>query len=75
MSTGVIFNVALFSIPIPVAALSNAWIYGHSFAGIAGLNPGGAWMSVSCVCCVLSGRCLCDGPITRPDESYRTWCV
>jgi len=27
-------------------------------------------MSVCCECCVLSGRCLCDGPITRPEESY-----
>ena len=27
------------------------------------------WMSVSCECCVLSGRGLCDGPITRPEES------
>ena len=26
-------------------------------------------------CCVLSGRCLCDGLITRPEESYRMWCV
>jgi hypothetical protein len=24
---------------------------------------------------VLSGRGLCDGPIPRPEESYRTWCV
>jgi hypothetical protein len=37
--------------------------------------PPGAWMSVSCECCVLSGRGLCDGPITRPEESYRVWCV
>ena len=35
----------------------------------------GAWMSVSCDCCVLSGRGLCDGLITRPEESYRLWCV
>jgi len=27
-------------------------------------------MSVCCKCCVLSGRGLCDGPITRPEESY-----
>ena len=27
------------------------------------------------VCCVLSGRGLCDEPITRPEESYRLWCV
>jgi hypothetical protein len=24
---------------------------------------------------VLSGRGLCDGPIPRPEESYRQWCV
>jgi hypothetical protein len=24
---------------------------------------------------VLSGRSLCDGPIPRPEESYRLWCV
>ena len=28
-----------------------------------------AWMSVCCDCCVLSGRDLCDGLITRPEES------
>ena len=27
------------------------------------------------VCCELSGRGLCDGPITPPEESYRLWCV
>jgi hypothetical protein len=27
------------------------------------------------VLCVLSGRGLCDGLITRPEESYRLWCV
>jgi len=26
-------------------------------------------------CCVLSGRGLCDGLITRPEESYRLWRV
>jgi hypothetical protein len=25
--------------------------------------------------CVLSGRGLCDELITRPEESYRLWCV
>ena len=28
-------------------------------------------MFVCCECCVLSGRGLCDGLITRPGESYR----
>jgi hypothetical protein len=32
-------------------------------------------MSVSCECYALSGRCLCDELITRPEESYRLWCV
>ena len=33
--------------------------------------PPGAWMSVCCECCVLSGRALWDGLITRTGESYR----
>ena len=32
-------------------------------------------MSVSCECCVLSYRSLCDMLITHPEESYRLWCV
>jgi hypothetical protein len=36
--------------------------------------PTGAWMFICCECCVLSGRGLCD-LITRPEESYRLWCV
>jgi hypothetical protein len=27
------------------------------------------------VCCVLSGRSLCDELVTRPEESYRLWRV
>jgi hypothetical protein len=37
--------------------------------------PPGALISVSFECCVLSGRGLCVGLITRPEESYRVWCV
>ena len=33
------------------------------------------WMFVCCECCVLSDRGICDEPITRPEESYRLWCV
>ena len=32
-------------------------------------------MDVSYECCVLSGTGLCVGLITRPEESYRVWCV
>jgi hypothetical protein len=37
--------------------------------------PQGEWMSVYCECCALSGRGLCDEPITRPEESYQMWCL
>jgi hypothetical protein len=37
--------------------------------------PQRAWTFVCCECCVLSGRGLCDELITRPEESYRLWCV
>ena len=37
--------------------------------------PPGAWMFVCCECCVLLGRGLCDELTTRPEESYRLWCV
>jgi hypothetical protein len=36
--------------------------------------PPGACMSVSCEFCV-SGRGLCVGLVTRPEKSYRVWCV
>ena len=32
-------------------------------------------MFVYCECCVLSSRGLCNGLITRPEESYRLWRV
>jgi hypothetical protein len=32
-------------------------------------------MSVSHELCVLSGRGLCNGPVPRPEESYRLWPV
>jgi hypothetical protein len=37
--------------------------------------PLGAWMSLSCECCVFSDRGLCDGPIANPKESYQLWWV
>jgi hypothetical protein len=32
-------------------------------------------MFVCCECRVFSGRGLCNEVITRPEESYRLWCV
>ena len=61
--------------PVPVAVRSKAWVYGRSPAEIVVRIPLGACMSVSCECCVLSRRGLCDGLITRPEESYRLWCT
>jgi hypothetical protein len=60
---------------IPVAARSKACVCGFSLAGIAGSNRTGSLISVSCECCVLSGRDLCDRLITRPGESYQVWSV
>jgi len=37
--------------------------------------PAGEWMCVCFEWCELSGRGLCDELITRPEESYRLWCV
>jgi len=59
---------------VPVAARSKAWVYGSSPAEIVGSNPTGG-KYVSCECCVLSGRGLRVGLITRPEGLYRMWCV
>jgi hypothetical protein len=32
-------------------------------------------MSVFCERSMLSGRGLCDGPITSSEDFYRVWCV
>ena len=40
-----------------------------SLAGVAGSNPAGD-IDVCCEFCVLSGRGLCVGLITRPEEFY-----
>jgi len=52
-----------------VAALSKASVCGRSPAEIVGSNPT-VGMDVCCECCVLSGRGLCVGLITRPEEFY-----
>ena len=37
--------------------------------------PSGAWTFVCCECCVSTDGGLCDELITRPEDSYRVWCV
>ena len=61
--------------PIPVTERSKAWVCSRSLDGIAGLNPAGAWTSVSWEYCMLSGRGLCVQLITSPEESYWVWWV
>jgi hypothetical protein len=60
---------------VPVAARSKTLVCRRSLAETVGSGPNGSPMSVCCECCVLSGRGLCDELITRPEESYRVWCV
>jgi hypothetical protein len=62
------------TLPVPMAARSKAWVYGRSHAEIVRSNPTGG-MDVCRECCVLSGRGLCGGLITRLEESYRLWRV
>ena len=57
-----------------MAVPSKAWDFGRSPVQIMGSNSTGG-MDVCCECCVLSDRGLCDELITRPEESYRLWCV
>ena len=51
---------------------------GSSAVRLLGLRvriPLGAWVYVSCECCVLSCSSLCGWPIPRPEKSYRLWYV
>jgi hypothetical protein len=68
-----------FNTPVPVAAWSKAWSFGGSFGGLVGSNLGGGGgcggISVSCERCVFSGKGLCDGLITHPEQSCQVLCV
>ena len=57
------------------AGASGRAVCGRSPAEIVGSNPTGGMNVCRCECCVLSGRGLCNDLITRPEESYRQWCV
>ena len=62
-------------VPIPLAARYKPWVCGRRLLGMQVWILPSVQMSVSCECCVVSGRGLCDGLITRPEESYRVCCV
>jgi hypothetical protein len=56
----------------------HVWRRGCAAACLLGLRfriQQAAWMSVSCVYCVLSGRSLWVELVTCPEESYCLWCV
>jgi len=66
------------NISVDVADPGDRAVWGSTAARLLGLwvrIPPGAWMSVSYMCWVLSGRGLWVGLITHPEESYRVWCV
>jgi hypothetical protein len=58
-------------LPIPMATRSKA----TRLLGLGVRIQPGACISVCCECCVLSGRGLCDGIITLPEEFYPVYCV
>ena len=60
--------MTLYNSLLSVAARS-----GSAASEIIRVRPWGT--VVCCECCVLSGRDLCFGLITRPEESYRASCV
>jgi hypothetical protein len=55
----------------PSDRTSKAWVCDVWLVEIAGSNPAqeNRYLSAVGVVC-LSGECRCDGPITRPEESY-----
>ena len=62
-----------YYMPIPLAERSKANVV-YWYCGFESLW-GHRCMCVSFECCLLSGRSVCDVPITRPGVSYRLWCV
>ena len=58
----------------PVTTRSSASVCDRSLATITSSNPAGC-MDVSCECCVVSDRGLCDGLIPLPEKSYRFYVI
>ena len=66
-----IYTYYVNKVPIPKAARLRRGFAAARLLGLRVRIPPGAWMLVSCECCVFSSRGLCDGLITRPEMSYR----
>ena len=60
---------------IIVVKLEVVLILNFSLSPILGKKDRGQAEIENCEYCVLSGRGLCDGLITRPQGSYRLWHV
>ena len=58
-----------YLMPIPVASRSKSWVCGPSLTGVADSNPALGRGYLCCGCYVLSCIGICDGPISRPEES------
>jgi hypothetical protein len=69
------FGQVLLDKSVPVAARSKTQVYGRLAAEIVGSNPTAGMDFRLFWCWVLSVRGLSDELITRPEESYRLWCV
>jgi hypothetical protein len=69
-----VFWVVRYLLPVPVAALSKAWVCDRSLAGIAVSNPS-VDMDISLLRALCVVRGLCVRPIPRPEKSCRVWCV
>jgi hypothetical protein len=66
--------IDMYTSPIEVAARSKACVCGRLVAEIVGSNPSRI-IDVCRDCCVMSGRNICDGPISCPEESNSVcWC-
>jgi hypothetical protein len=66
------FNTQIKLKPTPVTARSKTWVCARSLTGtVNSISSGGVVVE----CCVLSSSGLCVGLITRPEVSYRVWCV